>query len=646
MKAPVTSRPTFRGVFLGAILIPLNCFWILQFEFNRWSFPTYLVPYYNVIFCLVLLVGLSVLIRRVFPRWAFQPSELLVAYLMMCIASSICSHNMMEILVTSMGHAFWFATPENEWAELILPYLPRWLTVSDEIALRAYYEGDTTFYQWEHLRPWLGPFGWWMLFTMALLWVMLCINVILRRQWMERERLTYPIIQLPLAIIHREHHLLRNRGMWFGFAITGGITLINGLNSLYPTVPYIPMKRLLNLHSYFTESPWNGIGWTPVTLHPHLIGLGFLMPLDLLFSSWFFYWALKAQYIFRAATGFRMFPGFPYAKEQSFGAYMAIILAVLWTGRRHLRNVFTRLFRNDPALDDPEGGMSYRTACVGIVVGTAVLCAFSARAGMAIWLAVGFFVLYYLLSAAVTRMRAELGFPIHDAHYPLGPDHVAIVSFGTRRLGASNLTVLGFYHWFNRTYASHPMPHQLEGFKMSEGLRVGSSRFNRHLIVALTVAVFLSVLATFWLILDSFYRHGSSSGYYTWWGSGGFGRETFWWLESWLAYPSDADYAAVGFIGFGFIGSLLLMAMRYRFLWWPFHPLGYAISSSWGIHVWSSFLISWVIKLVVLRYGGLRAYRQAIPFFLGLILGEYLVGSVWNWVSILWHVPTYQFSVG
>ena len=55
MKDLFSDRLTIRSVLIGLILIPVNCFWIIQFEFNRWSFPTYLVPYYNVIFCLVLL---------------------------------------------------------------------------------------------------------------------------------------------------------------------------------------------------------------------------------------------------------------------------------------------------------------------------------------------------------------------------------------------------------------------------------------------------------------------------------------------------------------------------------------------------------------------------------------------------------------
>ena len=646
MKDLSSDRLTIRSVLIGLILIPVNCFWIIQFEFNRWSFPTYLVPYYNVIFCLVLLVGVSILIKRISPAWALTPSELLVSYLMMCMASSICSHNMMEILVTSMGHAFWFSTPENEWQNLILPHLPSWLTVSDKISLLGYYEGETTLYHWTHVRPWIEPFIWWLLFTMALLGIMLCINVVLRKQWIETEKLTYPIIQLPLSIMDPKLHLLRNRSLWLGFSITGGLTLVNGLAILYPVLPSIPLKRILNLHRLLTDRPWNAIGWTPVTVHPHLIGLGFLMPIDLLFSAWFFYWVLKAQRIFSSDVGLQGLPNFPYAKEQSFGAYIAIILAVLWAGRHHFQQVGLSLFRSDKDQPDIAGGISNRAAVIGIILGFVFLCFFSVQAGMGIWLSVAFFFLYYLLSTAITRMRAELGFPIHDAHYPLGPDHIAIIAQGTRRLGPKNLAVLALYHWFNRTYASHPMPHQLEGFKMSDQLRISTPRVSRNLIWILMLAIFTSVVSTFWLILDSFYRRGSASGFYTWWGSGGFGRETFRWLESWLLHRTEPDLFAIGAVSVGFLLSIGMMFLRLHFLWWPFHPLGYAISSSWGIHVWSSFLISWIVKLIVLRYGGLRSYRQTVPFFLGIILGEYMVGSVWNLVSIIFNIPTYQFTVG
>ena len=84
--------------------------------------------------------------------------------------------------------------------------------------------------------------------------------------------------------------------------------------------------------------------------------------------------------------------------------------------------------------------------------------------------------------------------------------------------------------------------------------------------------------------------------------------------------------------------------IRGRWIGFPFHPVGYAIASSWGMSVlWVPMLIAWVIKLVILRYGGLATYRKCVPFFLGVILGECLMGGFWNLTGIARQVPTYAF---
>jgi len=59
--------------------------------------------------------------------------------------------------------------------------------------------------------------------------------------------------------------------------------------------------------------------------------------------------------------------------------------------------------------------------------------------------------------------------------------------------------------------------------------------------------------------------------------------------------------------------------------------------------VWFVFFIAWAIKISILRYGGLRAYRRATPFFLGLILGEFTVGSIWTIIGIIFDIPSYAF---
>ncbi|MBM3212063.1 hypothetical protein FJZ33_07580 [Candidatus Poribacteria bacterium] len=84
--------------------------------------------------------------------------------------------------------------------------------------------------------------------------------------------------------------------------------------------------------------------------------------------------------------------------------------------------------------------------------------------------------------------------------------------------------------------------------------------------------------------------------------------------------------------------------MRVKFFWWPFHPAGYAVSSSWSMNVfWFSIFLSFFIKWIILKSGGIKLHRQAIPFFLGLILGEFIVGSVWSIIGVSIHRPMYRF---
>ena len=50
------------------------------------------------------------------------------------------------------------------------------------------------------------------------------------------------------------------------------------------------------------------------------------------------------------------------------------------------------------------------------------------------------------------------------------------------------------------------------------------------------------------------------------------------------------------------------------------------------------------MKWLILRYGGLCLYRQALSFFIGLILGDYVVGALWALVGCLTGVQTYRVA--
>ena len=78
-----------------------------------------------------------------------------------------------------------------------------------------------------------------------------------------------------------------------------------------------------------------------------------------------------------------------------------------------------------------------------------------------------------------------------------------------------------------------------------------------------------------------------------------------------------------------------LLFLRHRFAWWPLHPLGFPIASTFTIvyYGWLSIFLAWLLKATILRYGGVRAYRALLPFFLGLILGEFTTACLWLFID-------------
>lgn len=94
----------------------------------------------------------------------------------------------------------------------------------------------------------------------------------------------------------------------------------------------------------------------------------------------------------------------------------------------------------------------------------------------------------------------------------------------------------------------------------------------------------------------------------------------------------------------GFLAVIFLAAMRMRFFWWPLHPLGYPVSTSFGGRMlWLCILIGSTAKWVVFKTGGWRSYRKLVPFFLGLVLGDFTMGSIWTLIGISLGIKTYDF---
>ncbi|MCC7492185.1 MAG: hypothetical protein IT204_07575 [Fimbriimonadaceae bacterium] len=622
----------FRALLLGLLLTPANAWWVVHMERVRAGpYVTSISLFANAVFLLTLLSAGNRVVRRWRPAAALQPGELLLVYSMVCLASGVAGMDFMQVLVMILGHAKQFATPENGW-ESFFVFLPRWLLVWDPEALARYHSGHSSLWLRENWHPYLVPSVAWMTFVAALLLTMQGVNSLLARPWIERERLTYPTLEMPLAVVRESDRFFRQPVFLAGLAIPllwGGL---NGLHFLYPGVPEIPV-RPFDLVEGATARPLKAMVWMPVTFFPFAIGLGYFLPTDLLFSAWFFYLFWKAEAAVCALLAWDVNPLMPYPSQQALGACLALVGYLTWTSRGYLRELLAGLRRQGPSAALCG---EFRWAVGATLLGAAYLVGFTRLAGLSWPILILFWGLYATVVLVVTRMRAELGPPVHDFHR-MGPELMLSQSLGSQNLSPRDCGVLSLFWWFNRAYRGLPMAHQAEGLKAAVETGVPLGWYQAGLWLAGVIGAATALVAYLALAFEKGAAAGFHSGF-------GYGWANFGQLFAWLSRPTPPDHAATAAIGVGFAFSSLLLLLRLRFLGWPFHPIGFAIASSWSINlVWLPLLLAWALKTGTIRWSGLSGYTRLRPFFLGLILGDCLMGSFWALVGALLGIPTYSF---
>lgn len=622
-------------LLIGLALVAFNSYWCLMgTEVWHSTQLTIASLFFNAVFTLLVLVLVNLLLSRFTSRFAMSQADLQTIYVMVVMLTTISGHTMMGYLIPVLAHAFQFASPENEWIPLFGHHIPTWIAVKDSRILEGFYEGDSTLYTDATLNAWIPPVLAWSCFVIALWLTLLAVTVFLRKQWTENERLNYPIVQLPLALTSDPKRFFTSPWMWMGFALAGAAELLNGLNYLFPDVPALPIKG--KTIGQFSSKPWSAMGPIRISFYPFSIGLMFFTPLDLSFSCWFFWLFSRVQLIVTDAFGARNI----YHLEQQTGAWIAFGCIPLWIGRKHYGRIIRKVFRIAPRRgeslpDDTAEPMRYRSAAMLFTVGLLFLFLFCHQMGMSFWAIGLFFLLYFPLVIGITRIRAEIGPPLHQLIF-VDPGRTMVLALGTRRLGAANLTGLTFLYPFVRCFRAHPTPSELEAFRLAERTRIGY----RQLLIGMILAIVFGILITFWAYLHVLYDMGAGSKARGW--IVYMGWETFNRLQTWLVTPRETSPPELAVIGSSFLFTIFLMIMKIRFLWWPLHPGGYVLVSGTGMGgLWFPIFLSWLAKATVLKIGGVKLYRQAVPFFLGLILGDYTLGCVWSLIGLVLQIPTY-----
>jgi len=637
------ERVTPRAILIGLVLIGLVIEFIHQAELvlggkGHTALANTSLPV-GAFFALLVLLLLNHLWTRFAPGKALRRSELITIYVMLCTSTVIASSGGVHFLVPTIMAPRHFATPENRWEVAFFRYIPPWFAPTDPEVVRRFYEGHASV----PYRHWLVPLAVWSLFLYLLLTATLCLAALLRRPWVDRERLTFPTVMVPLEVTRPKTSLWRNPLLWTGFGIAFGIGTLNTLNMNIPAVPRIQV-RPVDISRYFVAPPWNALGWTPISFYPFVIGIAFLLSLEVTFSCWFFYWLFKLEMVLGAATGWRQ-PGaagvmadFPFRPYQGAGAFLGLVAFSLWAGRGHWREV-VRAALGLRRVEDSHEPLPFRAAAWGFVLSVAGMVLFAHQAGMSTHVALFLFLLSLAYMTAATRVRAETGNAwLFGPH--VDPNTLMTRTFGSEGYLGRDLTLMAYFRSISTfDLRCLPMPHQLDAFKMAEAVHLSG----RQLVGAIVLGFLVGIPLAFMLALHIWYDLGAAGKSDVW--RTMMGKRPFDELITLLQQPAEPNWFGFSFTVGAFLFTLLLFALRAWLVAFPFHPVGYAIAGTQTMDTtWMPFFLAWLAKALILRYGGMRLYRATLPFFLGLIVGDFANGGLWTLVGILSGLAAYPMN--
>jgi len=228
----------------------------------------------------------------------------------------------------------------------------------------------------------------------------------------------------------------------------------------------------------------------------------------------------------------------------------------------------------------------------------------------------------YLL--AMTRLTSEGGMPwMYEPGWRAHDIVRALVPY--RSLSVANWSSVAMMTIFTYDMRVSPMPRIMQSLKLSEDTETGNRAITWSIIIGTIVAIPIS----YWAVLNAGYTHGGVA--INTYRFVSLARAPGQFMERLAANPlKTPDWLSLALLGYGGGKLLLLSLMRVNYLWWPLHPVGYAMS--YIVYVareWLSIMIGWAAQTALLRYGGHGAFRKYRPLFLGLILGAMLAGGFW-----------------
>jgi len=582
---------------------------------------------------LFLLLAVNTWLAR---RWArgLSRREMLVIFCLTTIGAPLMSHGILFWMLACSTGQYYFVRSAPHWEAAVLPYVPSWFTPTDYAVVEGFFLGQSSV-PW---AAWLTPVAAWGSFFIALFLANLCIALLLQRQWIRHERLSFPIATIPLEFVRGDDErgpIARLPGgwpFWIGFAISAYLNIQQLIPRLFPAFPSFSTWRVLI--PWQRVGPLSGIGDIWLILTATHIAIAYLIPKELSFSVWFFWIVRLALTVGAIAAGATpqkpedfSSSAFPAPYYQGGGSMLAIAALLFWAVGSQIRQARRRGPANQ-SVARPEI-IAYLGPLVGLLLCVTYMLWFFAAAGSRLVVGLPLVVSILVYNVIYTRLRAENGMSFMGL--PLSMSDMLTRTLGSALYRPSEIVTILAARW---TYlvgwgesAEVITGATFDSYKIADSARLP----RRRLTVAMVGAFLFCLAIGIPLVLAIYYRYGLVNMHNVegnWFH--GQVRNTGEYAFELISNPSKPDNDALLALGAGAAVTLFLNAMRLRFWWWPFHPIGYLAANAWGTQWWyMPFFVGWLAKTLVVRYGGLRLYQRTVPIAVGAIIGDLTVDNLW-----------------
>lgn len=590
----------------------------------------------GAVFIMLLMLPLNAVLGRILPQLQLKRSELLFIFCMLMAMAAIPGQEYANHFYLNLLGLVYYSAPGTQWEGMFLKHIPECLLPSTDprsVIVKGFFEGLPEGSSIP-LGAWVLPLAIWSIYFFLVYALISLFGAIFARQWEERERLLYPLTQVPIEMIGSTaslRYLFSNPLMWICFIFSAGLYLIRGLHAYFPSLPEVNLQRQTEV--LFPTGPFSVFNYMPIHIYPEMIGISYLLSREVAFSFWFFFILRKLQQAMRIWLGINI-EHEQFFMMQTIGGYIVLAASLLYTARHYIAQVFKLAVFG---LNSDEGRRILGSNPIGsaklLLIGF-MGCFF----GIWIWYRVvgidwfyGLLMILGLLIASlvVARVVCEAGIFVYSS--PFRVNQAIFDIFGTDKIGARNTVMLTAASWVQiRSTATMVMPYLMQCFKI--GSSAGLNR--KHLYAAMMAAICIAILTCHIAYPTIIYKHGV--GKLGWWPSrSAFNTANL--LANNLLSPRHATVGNFAALVWGAAFTWLLIKLRLTFLSSPFHPLGFVAWHGWPIdRYWLSILIGWAIKVVVLRFAGYKAWYNLRPAAYGLILGICFIITVWMIVHLFY----------